>query len=68
MQPYPFAVKVDKPVTLQMAMGVLRDWYNGTEYSTGVGLAGGPFGTPDRYSGSTGEAQVHGSWYDSNQL
>ena len=60
--PYPFAVKVDKQLSAQDVMAVMRDWYGGTEYSTEEGLAGGAFGSPDRYSGSTGESQVSGSW------
>lgn len=60
--PYPFAVAVDTPVTPQDMMTVMRDWYNGTEYSTGMGLASGPFNSPDRYSGGSGEYVVEGSW------
>lgn len=61
-KPYPFAVKVDKPVTPQDCMAVLRDWYNDSEYSTSVGVAGGPFGSPDRYSTSTADHAVTGNW------
>ena len=61
-KPYPFAVPVDSPVTPQDMMTVMRYWYNGTVYSTGDGLAGGPFGTPDRYGGGSGESVVQGNW------
>lgn len=61
-KPYPFAVPVDSLVGPQDMMTVLRYWYNGTIYSTGDGLAGGPFGTPDRYSGGSGESVVQGNW------
>lgn len=61
-KPYPFAVPVDSLVGPQDMMTVLRYWYNGTVYSTGDGLAGGPFGTPDRYSGGSGESVVQGNW------
>lgn len=60
--PYPFAVPVDKLLTPSDLFSVMRSWYEGTEYSTSVGLAGGPYGTPDRYSGSTGEREVSGNW------
>jgi dipeptidase len=52
-EPYPFAVKVDQKVDLMTVMSVLRDWYADSNYSTGAPdqvLAGGPFGSPDRYS------------------
>ena len=68
-KPYPFSVPVDQDrlATPQSLMAVMRDWYDGTEYTTGPSspngtLAGGAFQTPDRYSGSTGEAQVQGNW------
>lgn len=52
-QPYPFAVKIDKKVNVMDVMAVMRDWYGGSNYSTGSPdqiLAGGPFESPDRYS------------------
>lgn len=64
-KPYPFAVPVDYLITPHDLMRVHRDWYNGTRYSTGVsggGLAGGAFGTPDRYGGGVGESIVQGNW------
>lgn len=60
--PYPFAVPVDHPVTVQDLMAVMRDWYNGTAYSTTNGLQGGAFSSPDRFSGGQGESQVSGAW------
>lgn len=60
--PYPFAVPVDFLLTPSDVMNVMRYWYNGTVYSTGAGLAGGPFGTPDRYGGGQGEQEVQGNW------
>ena len=65
--PYPFAVKVSDPstVTPQTLMAVNRDFYNGTQYSTGDGnLAGGFGGTPDRVGGqeSGTSPTVSGNW------
>lgn len=60
--PYPFAVPVDFLVTPQDVISVMRDWYNGTEYSTGAGIASGPFNTPDRYTGGYDYTGT-GSWY-----
>ena len=62
-KPYPFAVKVDQLVTVSAATGVLRDWYEGTNYSTSAGLAGGAFGTPDRFSSNSDDYSVAGNWY-----
>lgn len=61
-RPYPFAVRVDTPVTVHDVTGVLRDWYEGTNYSTSAGLAGGPFGTPDRFSNNGADYSVNGNW------
>ena len=62
--PYPFAVKVDAKLSPQDVMAVMRDWYNGTQYSTGdgSGVAGGAFSTPDRYSGNSEDSSVTGNW------
>jgi dipeptidase len=60
--PYPFAVPVDYAVTPQDMFTVMRSWYNNTEYSTSVGLASGPFQTPDRYSGGAYDWIGKGSW------
>lgn len=62
--PYPFSVPVDRKVTPADAMAVLRDWYAGTNYSTGEGsgVAGGAFSTPDRYGNSFEDYNVEGNW------
>lgn len=63
--PYPFAVKVSSLVSAQDVMAVMREWYNGTQYSTGEGsgVAGGAFSTPDRYSNNNADYAVTGNWY-----
>ena len=63
--PYPFAVKVSKPVGAQDVMAAMREWYNGTEYSTGEGsgVAGGAWATPDRYGNNNADYAVTGNWY-----
>lgn len=61
-KPYPFSVPVKTLLSLEDMKNVLRDWYNGTEYSTGDGIASGPFNTPDRFSGGKGEQEVKGNW------
>ena len=62
--PYPATSRVaEGSVTLAGVMGVMRDYYEGTEFDMTVGMAAGPFGSPDRFGGSNtpGEA-VEGRW------
>lgn len=47
----PFSVKPDKKVTPQDLMRIHRDSYEGTEFDLTKGLAAGPFGNPNRWSG-----------------
>lgn len=49
MSNYPFSVAPTKKVDLARMVSFQRDHYEGTEFDTTVGLAGGPFGDPDRY-------------------
>jgi dipeptidase len=65
--PYPFTVKLgqkDKAVSAKLLMDINRDWYEGTEFSTGdSNLAGGAFGSAVRYSGGKNEYyEVDGNW------
>jgi dipeptidase len=67
-RPYPFSVPVSvnkEDVGPSLMFKVMRDYYNGTEFSLGSPKpAGGPFGTIDRYGGQeAGDAvQVQGNW------
>ena len=61
-KPYPFAVPVSKRVSTQDIMAVMRDWYEGTPYSTAEGIAGGDFATPDRFNPDAKDLSVEGSW------
>lgn len=51
---YPFSVPVDESLdfSVQTLMAMNRDHYEGSEFDLTVGLASGPFGTPDRYDGA----------------
>lgn len=51
---YPFSVEVDKQVSPETLMHWQRDHYEGTQFSTTEGLAGGPYGDPNRFD--TGES------------
>jgi dipeptidase len=46
---YPFSVRVDSPLALADVMGMMRDHYEGTEFSTTAGRGGGPYGDPNRW-------------------
>lgn len=46
---YPFSVKVDTPLELADVMAMMRDHYEGTDYSTTNGTGGGPYGDPNRW-------------------
>lgn len=46
---YPFSVKVDQPLSTETVISWQRDHYEGTEFSTTQGLAGGPYGDPNRF-------------------
>lgn len=60
---YPFSVSPDQKVTPQSWFDAHRSHYEGTPYDTSVGMAAGPFGTPDRYAteDQPGDPGV-GSW------
>lgn len=57
---WPWAAKVDQPVTLQNVFSWYRDWYGGTPFDMTKGLAAGYGGTPDRFK--TPPAQMIGGW------
>ncbi len=61
-KPYPFSLKPDRLMTLGNLRDIYRDYLKGTQFDLTTGLAAGPFGTPDRYTGGKGESQVRGSW------
>jgi dipeptidase len=60
--PYPASLQPDFKVTVSDLMRVMRSSYEGTPYDLTVGLAAGPYGTPDRWGRGQGEAVVAGSW------
>jgi dipeptidase len=60
-RPYPVSSPVSTLLSPADLFAVHRDWYSGTPYDPsepGV-LAGGAFGTPDRYGGGEGEGANH---------
>merc|ERR1712187_142721 len=59
VDPYPGSLPAPKhSVTAQMVMSVLRDHYEGTAYDLTVGMAAGPFGTPNRGASTKGTLGV----------
>mmetsp|Transcript_25962 Transcript_25962/g.43787 ORF Transcript_25962/g.43787 Transcript_25962/m.43787 type:complete len:653 (-) Transcript_25962:36-1994(-) len=63
-RPYPVSAPVNTLLTPSDLFAVHRDWYQGTIYDPGEAgvLAGGAFGSPDRYGGGEGESEVVGAW------
>jgi len=60
-EPYPGSVSAPLgSITAQKVMEVLRDHYEGTPYDLTVGMAAGPFGSPNR--GPVPEVPIPGSW------
>ncbi|MGE5359562.1 MAG: dipeptidase [Bacteroidales bacterium] len=43
----PFTVKAEKKVTKEDLMALHRDWYEGTEFDSTAGAAGGPYKNPN---------------------
>lgn len=57
---YPFSVVPDEKLSVADVISLFRDFYEGTEFDLTEGLAAGPFGNPNRYSGSS--KLIKGSW------
>jgi len=53
---YPFAIKPDQKLAVTDIFAIHRDNYEGTEFDLTKGLAGGPFGDPNRYEGGAESA------------
>ena len=47
----PFSVLAEAPVTREKFFSIMRDTLSGTEFDLSKGLAAGPFGVVDRYTG-----------------
>ncbi|MBU8871453.1 MAG: C69 family dipeptidase [Gemmatimonadales bacterium] len=48
-QDYPLFIKPDNKLTVQDAMGLMRDHFEGTPYDMTLGLDAGPFASPYRF-------------------
>lgn len=61
---YPVFVEPDQKISAQDLFRFHRYTYQGTEFDLGAegNLAGGPFGTPDRWKAGEGEKMVSGNW------
>ena len=55
---YPFAVKPDKPLTLDALIAIHRDTYGGTEFDMTKAASAGSFASPYRYKGITNERSI----------
>ena len=61
---YPFSFKPDKKVSVEDILSLSRDYLEGSQFDPTVGLAAGPFGSPDRYRGGDGEKEVGGGAWE----
>jgi dipeptidase len=59
---YPFSVKPEKKVTIQMLKSFHRDYYQGTEFDLSKGPAAGPFSNPNRYRTLTRPPKGYVGW------
>jgi len=59
---YPFSVKPEKKVSLQMLKSFHRDYYQGTEFDLSKSLAAGPFSNPNRFSTRTRPPKGYIGW------
>lgn len=61
---YPLAIEPDQPLTQVDLFRFHRDTLQGTKFDLSAegNLAGGPFGTPDRWKEGPNEKQVAGNW------
>eukprot|EP00742_Colponemidia_sp_Colp-10_P002370 GILJ01002526.1.p1 GENE.GILJ01002526.1~~GILJ01002526.1.p1 ORF type:complete len:658 (+),score=115.19 GILJ01002526.1:40-1974(+) len=59
---YPFSVKPESKITLEQVFKMQRDYFEGTDYDLSKGMGAGPFGTPIRWDGASGERAVKGQW------
>jgi dipeptidase len=49
LEPYPFSIKPDEPLTVQDIMNINRDQFEGTRFDLTQGPGGGPYGDPMRW-------------------
>lgn len=52
-EPYPLFVKPDNKISVQDAIALIRDHFNGTEFDMTKGVASEPFGNPYRWKNLT---------------
>ena len=59
---YPSTLKVDKKLSREDIYHVMRSHYEGTPFNSRVGIASGPFGSPERWSGGNGG--ITNGWWE----
>jgi len=58
----PFSFPVDEPVSLNQAMNIMGDHYNGTAFALAKDGLGGPYEDPNRDEGGVGMLTLPGKW------
>ena len=61
-KPYPATAKPDRKVSVADVAAAMRSYYEGTPFDQTVGLAAGPWGTPDHVAGGSASGKVKGNW------
>ena len=59
---YPFSVKPDKKVSIELLKSLHRDYYKNTEFDPSQGLASGPFHNPNRFATWTRPPKGYIGW------
>jgi len=61
-RPYPVSAPPDQKVDVASIAAAMRSYYEGSEFDQTVGLAAGPWGTPDHAAGGSAGGKVKGNW------
>jgi dipeptidase len=61
-KPFPATAPPTTKVSVADVAAAMRSYYEGTQFDQTVGLAAGPWGTPDHVAGGSAGGKVKGNW------